>query len=63
MRRLTLMAAVLSLAWLAGCASFENRVACTPDGKAFFLSEYHRVAVGSTIVDRDAKVICRKESL
>ena len=51
---------LLALLLLSGCAAFENRVACTPDGKAFFLSEYHRVAVGSTIVDRDAKVICTK---
>lgn len=57
MRKLFLLAAALAL---SGCSTlFQNRVACTVDGKrAFFLSEYMNVSVGAEIHKTDAEVIC-----
>lgn len=58
-RRAGVGALALLAAALAGCAQFENRVACTVDGKrAFFVSEYYRVGVAAQISAADAAGIC-----
>lgn len=57
---------LLSLAFVAtGCASLEgkldNRVVCTVAGdKAYALSEYGPISVGSRVADEDRAVICKK---
>lgn len=58
MRKLLLIPAVL----LAGCAHFDNRVACTvSNDKAFFVSEYLNVGIAATISEKDKNIICKKE--
>ena len=49
----------------SGCASLEgkldNRVVCTLAGdKAYALSEYGPISVGSRVADEDRQVICKK---
>lgn len=57
MKTLVLLAVAVSL---TGCGTiFENRVACTLDGKhAVFLSKYGAVSVGAQIAKDDADVLC-----
>lgn len=50
--------------WLTGCASstFENRVACTADGKAaVFVSYYGPIGVGAKVSAKDAARICEAQ--
>lgn len=59
MRKLLL---VLPAILLAGCAHFDNRVACTvSNDKAFFVSEYLNVGIAATISEKDKAAICKKE--
>jgi hypothetical protein len=57
---------VIPLLLLSGCASmkgtFENRVACTADGKELLVaSMYGPIGVVSKISEDDAAVICAKK--
>ena len=54
-------AVTLALLFLSGCGTaFENRVTCTPDGKAYLVSKYGGVGVASELSDKDAAIICAK---
>jgi hypothetical protein len=60
------IAAVLLIMTLTGCSSmektFENRVACTADGKQLLVASlYGPIGVASKISPDDAAVICGKK--
>lgn len=56
MQRLVL---ILLAASLAGCVTFENRLACSLDrSEAYFVSKYGPVGVVSSIADADAATAC-----
>lgn len=56
MRRLLVSAALLML---AGCAHFENRLACTlSGGEVLFVSMYGPVGVASKVKAGDARKVC-----
>lgn len=50
---------LLLLALLAGCSSFETRVACTVSGdKAYAVSEYAQLGVSTKVSDKDLPKLC-----
>lgn len=55
------LAVCLALLFLSGCGTaFENRITCTPDGKAWIVSKYGGLGVATELSDKDAATICAK---
>lgn len=53
------LALILLAASLAGCVTFENRLACSLDrSEAYFVSKYGPVGIVSTIEESDAAHAC-----
>jgi hypothetical protein len=58
----TLSIALLALLTLTGCGTyFENRVACTVDGKeSHLVSKWGAFSIGAKIAESDAAIICKR---